>query len=572
MLNLSDNELDRLSREAASQHDPGDLMGHQAWDRLELRLDKELGRAGPEVSRGVRGIRRLPFQFAPMILLIVGASYYFIKQSKERQAGNSGSPPLTVVKTPQQQPGKTASDPSIKNPDYSDKSTSTPYHQDQSQNTELSDSISGEVGAHMRSGASAMPSGAPTTPSGTSISPSGTLTTPSSNSTAHNHTSAKPSGSSNNPSGASVTPPGTLTTHNHTSAKPSGALTTPSRTSNLSPDSFPAPANSLTAPASSLTASASKKHHDLASQTHSGGHGRSSNHIKRPKPTDPNTASGVPADLTTAASTNASQNPSANASLNASPNPSSDPSKSFIQKPHSLRNHPFISDSALRAYTAQTPVNPGKKSGPSLRINRSLTFGLQLSPDFSSVNSLAGDKPGSTIGLTIDYRFLNRWHIGTGLFFSKKNYTARATDYHEPYHYYQTVGLKDVDFIKGTMRMMEIPIDLRYDFSVAGNTVFFASGGVSTYLFGKENCNYYYDFFGREICREFQYDNKHSFLSTANLSLGVETGISNDFSLMIAPYMKLPLSNVGFGNIRMSSVGINLALRFAPVISRKRQH
>jgi len=52
MLNLSDKELDRLSREAANQHDPGDLVGPQSWERLELRLDKELGRIGPSPLQG----------------------------------------------------------------------------------------------------------------------------------------------------------------------------------------------------------------------------------------------------------------------------------------------------------------------------------------------------------------------------------------------------------------------------------------------------------------------------------------------------------------------------------------
>src|SRR5882724_608185 len=101
MLNLSDNELDRLSREAASQHDPGDLTGPQAWERLEVRLDKELGRAGPDASRGLRGFRRLPFQYAPVLLLIVGVSWYFVKQAKGRKAEHSGSPPLSVIRTPQ---------------------------------------------------------------------------------------------------------------------------------------------------------------------------------------------------------------------------------------------------------------------------------------------------------------------------------------------------------------------------------------------------------------------------------------------------------------------------------------
>ena len=133
-------------------------------------------------------------------------------------------------------------------------------------------------------------------------------------------------------------------------------------------------------------------------------------------------------------------------------------------------------------------------------------------------------------------------------------------------------NMKGVDFVKGTMNLLEIPLNLRYDFSVTGNTIFFASGGVSTYLSGKENCSYYYDFFGREVCRDFRYTNQHNGLfSSANLSLGVETGISNSVSVLVAPYMKLPISDIGFGRIRMNSVGINFALRYSPVISRKRK-
>src|SRR6185503_11902852 len=125
MLNLSDNELDRLSREAAAQHDPGDLTGPQSWERLELRLDKELGRAGPDMPRGIRGIRRLPFQYAPVLLLVVGVTWYFVK-AKGRKQESSGSPPLTVVKTPREQAGANSIS-SLKNPAYSDKSTSTFY-------------------------------------------------------------------------------------------------------------------------------------------------------------------------------------------------------------------------------------------------------------------------------------------------------------------------------------------------------------------------------------------------------------------------------------------------------------
>src|SRR5882762_5089389 len=120
MLNLSDKELDRLSREAADRHDPGDLVGPQSWERLELRLDKELGRIGPSP---LQGIRRIPFYYAPVIILLVGVSYYFIRQGKGNTAKTdpSGSPPMTVVKP--LSPVQNSTDLSTKTSENSDNST-----------------------------------------------------------------------------------------------------------------------------------------------------------------------------------------------------------------------------------------------------------------------------------------------------------------------------------------------------------------------------------------------------------------------------------------------------------------
>jgi len=243
-----------------------------------------------------------------------------------------------------------------------------------------------------------------------------------------------------------------------------------------------------------------------------------------------------------------------------------------LPKPNRLGQRTAISDSALRAYTAKTStIQIGKSK--SLRINRTLQFGLSLAPDFSSVNSLAGDKPGSTIGLTLDYQFANHWYLSTGLLLDRKNYAARAQDYHVPYDYYRLNGIHNVDFVKGSFSMLEIPLNLRYDFSVTGNTLFFASAGVSSYLMTNENCNYYFNAYGPgTVFKSFNYSNNGNYLfSTINLSLGVETGISDDLSLLVSPYIKLPSQNIGFGQISMSSVGVTFALKFAPVISKRRK-
>jgi hypothetical protein len=248
-------------------------------------------------------------------------------------------------------------------------------------------------------------------------------------------------------------------------------------------------------------------------------------------------------------------------------------SLSAVRGPRSLKGQGrvSVSDSALRALTMKSaPPLLNVRSG-GLHINRSLQIGLMVAPDFSSVNSVAGDRPGSSIGLTADYQFANHWYLGTGLLISRKNYGAAAQDYHVATAWYIANHISNVNYVKGSFDMLEIPLNLRYDFSTTGNTLFFASVGASSYLFSSESCNYYYSYYGRPDYKGFQYPGRPSYLFSAiNLSVGVETGISNSLSLLIAPYMKVPSRNIGFGQIEMSSFGIDFALKFAPVLSRKR--
>ena len=67
MLNLSDNELDRLSREAAERYEPG--HDRHPWQKLEQLLDKELGTVSPLPRLPSR---RFPFIYAPALVILAG--------------------------------------------------------------------------------------------------------------------------------------------------------------------------------------------------------------------------------------------------------------------------------------------------------------------------------------------------------------------------------------------------------------------------------------------------------------------------------------------------------------------
>jgi hypothetical protein len=76
MSNLSDKEIDRLSREAADSFEPNDSS--LSWSRLEQKLAQQMPERPPD---GFRFGRINPYVWGSAIILLTGASFFFIKNS-----------------------------------------------------------------------------------------------------------------------------------------------------------------------------------------------------------------------------------------------------------------------------------------------------------------------------------------------------------------------------------------------------------------------------------------------------------------------------------------------------------
>src|SRR5580658_7816 len=481
MLNLSDKDLDRLSQEAAQQHEPGDIIGPKFWDKLEARLDRDLGKVTPNPARG---IRRLPYYYAPALLVLLGVSYYFVRLNNKFHRGiSSGSPPLSVTQPASADPLKPASSSSNPVPSNSLNSTSTAP----SNTIQYPGTASASADAYTN---------APDAP----VRPIKNSSLTSTNSIASTNSNA-----STNPN--SSTSANTSTNSNH---------------------SF-----SLRHHQNKLTDSKPNKSVDLANNTTTG-----------------------PATGTT------------------TPRSSGDLTYSAVRGPGRLAHAGRISDSALRAFNLSTIRQPIRDRV--LDINRSLAFGLVGGPDYASVNSLSGQRPGSTLGVTVDYQFINHLYIGTGLLFSRKNFAAFPQDYHVPDSYYRDNGMGmggGVSIIKGTFNMLEVPLNLRWDFNTSDSSLFYIGVGASSYLFTRQNCFYYYNFYNprTQESKKITYSNQPGDLfASINFSAGAEFGISNSLSVLFGGYVKTPTRGIGFGQVDLTSVGLTFGLRYAPVISRKR--
>ena len=195
----------------------------------------------------------------------------------------------------------------------------------------------------------------------------------------------------------------------------------------------------------------------------------------------------------------------------------------------------------------------------------SFFFSLSAGPD---VSFASGGKPGTTKPLTgagLGYVFNNRVTIRTGFYSGRKIYSASPDAYHPPaafYTYYPYLEKVDAD-----CKVYEIPLSVSYNFSRTPKQYWFASTGLSSYLMKKETYTYFYKQSpaGSTYNKKWTItdENKHYF-STLTLSGGYQRSINRNVSFLIEPYIKLSLSGVGYGKVKLNSGGVLFSVVIKP--------
>ncbi|WP_077919305.1 hypothetical protein [Spirosoma sp. 209] len=222
-----------------------------------------------------------------------------------------------------------------------------------------------------------------------------------------------------------------------------------------------------------------------------------------------------------------------------------------------------------RPVTAQPDTAARQQpASASSSIPRGLSVRFMVSPDLSAVGLRNFARPGTNVGLALEYRLASRWSLQAGAVWSHKVYNARPTDYEWPAHWYWKVKPTGVS---GECTMIDIPINLRYD--VISQTRsngrppnrWFVSGGVTSYILLKEDYTYNYATPSDPGIRyrSLAVDSTTRYgLSHLNLSVGYERALSRRLSWQIEPFMKVPLKGVGYFKIDLLSTGAFLSLRY----------
>ncbi|MBO9565274.1 MAG: outer membrane beta-barrel protein [Niastella sp.] len=218
----------------------------------------------------------------------------------------------------------------------------------------------------------------------------------------------------------------------------------------------------------------------------------------------------------------------------------------------------------IQAPSLNPAVTPAPQNAPienKHQREKGLQIGLVAGPDMSNVKFTDMDKAGYNVGLQIGYRFSDRWSVNTGIFYTKKNYTAQGKDFTKPNtNWWQTLDLHGVT---GYCEMFDIPLNIRYDFSVSQKQRWFASAGASSYIMTGEYYTYDYTYGGTRRQVGYPRDSASNYLfSIVNLSAGFERTLNKRLSLQAEPYFKFPLKGLGYGKLDLNSYGIYFSVKY----------
>jgi hypothetical protein len=202
------------------------------------------------------------------------------------------------------------------------------------------------------------------------------------------------------------------------------------------------------------------------------------------------------------------------------------------------------------------------KTSKSFRNNFAIDF--SAGPDVSSVGFDNTGKIAINYGAGFSYALSARFTLRTGFYVSDKIYSANKDEYHVP-----PAGSSNIAYlynINANCKVYEIPFTVSYNFGRSKNHQWLASAGLSSYLMKKESYNYYYKYpNGYEDSKLWSISNKNqNYFSVLGLSAGYEYSFSKRTSLLAEPYLKIPLSGIGAGKVKLNSGGILFTFTLKP--------
>lgn len=185
-------------------------------------------------------------------------------------------------------------------------------------------------------------------------------------------------------------------------------------------------------------------------------------------------------------------------------------------------------------------------------------MGVVGGSNLSLVSGTLNKSLGVNTGLMVQKRLnKSRLSVETGVIVEKMDYSVANGDFQPGGN---PVSSK-VSNITGTCTMIDVPVNVRYDVVHSAKNNAFVSTGMSAMWMAKQSYNYKYtgESGPKQVSKDVTGQGNDVYTAT-NVSLGFEHRFKKT-AVEVAPYVKIPLGSIGYGDLNLGSVGAQILIK-----------
>ncbi|CDS91521.1 hypothetical protein BN1088_1300001 [Sphingobacterium sp. PM2-P1-29] len=222
------------------------------------------------------------------------------------------------------------------------------------------------------------------------------------------------------------------------------------------------------------------------------------------------------------------------------------------------RFHPSIE--AFPSFTSEStmPLQNKNEYNAAPRDSRSV-LSILAGPDLSNVRGSDQSTLSENVGVLYSYPVVSRLSISLGATYAKKNYRSDYSLY-SPANPPTLTEMPSM--VNAECDVIDIPLTANYTVLKNKKIKFNVSAGLSSYFMLKEKYTFEYGGSGnsenkRSAVYEISGENQHIF-GVADFSISLEKKVSDKINVGIKPFLKMPLTGIGYGRVDLESKGIAL--------------
>ncbi len=183
-------------------------------------------------------------------------------------------------------------------------------------------------------------------------------------------------------------------------------------------------------------------------------------------------------------------------------------------------------------------------------------------PDLTSVRGAGKSSLSENIGLAYSYPLTKALRVSVGATYAKKNYTS-AYKFYAPSNPPEMAQLPSN--VSAVCDVLDVPLTASYTVLKGKKVKFNVSAGLSSYFMLKEKYTFDYEGGGsyggsqKSAVYEVNGENQHIF-GVADFSISIEKKINDKINIGVKPFVKMPLTGIGYGNVDLESKGVAFTL------------